>query len=1047
MPKRNDINTILIIGSGPITIGQGCEFDYSGVQACKALTEDGYRVVLVNSNPATIMSDPELAAATYIEPLIPEVISQIVKKEKVEAILSTMGGQTALNLSMGLWESGVLQELGVEIIGAQPEVIRRAEDRENFRKNMEEIGLECPKSCVVRSIQEAKQAAETLGFPVIIRPSFTLGGTGGGIASCYEELINAVEYGLENSPIKQVLLEESVLGWKEYEMEVVRDRHDNCIIVCSIENLDPMGVHTGDSITIAPAMTLTDKEYQFMRDASISVMRKIGVETGGANVQFAIHPENGRMVVIEMNPRVSRSSALASKATGFPIAKVAAKLAVGYTLDEIQNDITKKTCAAFEPSIDYVVTKFPRFDFQKFPGSKQILSTYMQSVGETMSLGRCFAESFQKGINSLEVGLFGFDSPSSSPIDKKQISEKLKTADPWRFLWVGEAFRQGFSVEEIHALCLYDLWFLRQIKNIIDFEENLKVNIESLDFINLSNAKSLGFSDQRIAKLTQTLPQNIMELRHKYGIRPNYRRIDTCAAEFEAETSYLYSTYELNFSNQKKTLTSILDKKVIIIGSGPNRIGQGIEFDYCCVKAAEALRKKGIKTIIINCNPETVSTDYSISDCLYCEPLNEESVLEIIFHELQSGSLLGVITQLGGQTPLKLTKALHDHGIPILGTSTETVDICEDREVFRQFCKKLKIKQPYNITVSNHSELLTILEHINFPVIVRPSYVIGGNLMEVYHNIDEIKNSKTIKKIGQGGPILIEEYLENAIELDVDGVSDGNNVTILAIMEHFEPAGIHSGDSMCSLSPFSLSEKIIEEIREITICLAKELNIKGLFNLQLAVNKKQEILILEANSRASRTIPFVGKSLRLPIIEETINVILGEPLKIKEVKTEKDRFYIKKPIFSFVKIPESQKILGPEMRSTGEIMVSGNSLAEALAKSELADPFKNIPQNGKVYVIGSHKDYKEFDWERAISLGFVVERNILLEEIKDNHSIIVNFNLELNHKNNANLEGLNKKHLICKDMRELDSLTNAIFLRKYQNFNLVSLQQQSRESI
>ena len=1042
MPKRNDINTILIIGSGPITIGQGCEFDYSGVQACKALIEDGYRVVLVNSNPATIMSDPELAAATYIEPLIPEVISRIIKKEKVDAVLSTMGGQTALNLCMDLWNSGILQELGVEIIGAQPEVIRRAEDREMFRKSMEEIGLECPKSFVVKSIQEAKDGAKTLGFPIIIRPSFTLGGSGGGVAFCNEDLVQKVEYGLEKSPIKQVLLEESVLGWKEYEMEVVRDLCDNCIIVCSIENLDPMGVHTGDSITVAPAMTLTDKEYQRMRDASISVIRKIGVETGGANVQFAVHPTSGKMVVIEMNPRVSRSSALASKATGFPIAKVAAKLAIGYTLDEIQNDITKKTCAAFEPSIDYVVTKFPRFDFQKFPNSSQILSTYMQSVGETMSLGRCFAESFQKGINSLEVGLSGLNSPTSSPVDKEYLRNKLKIAGPWRFLWIAEAFRQGFNLEEVHELSLYDLWFLRQIKSIVDFEENLKKGIEFLDFINLSRTKALGFSDQRIAELTHTSAQEIMNLRHKYNIRPYYRRIDTCAAEFETETSYLYSTYELNFSSHIKKPASSADKKVIIIGSGPNRIGQGIEFDYCCVKAAEALRKKGIKTIIINCNPETVSTDYSISDYLYCDPLSEESVLEIVFHEQQSNSLLGVITQLGGQTPLKLTKTLHDHGVPILGTSVETVNMCEDREAFRQFCKRLNIKQPYNITVPNYSELLNVLEEIDFPIIVRPSYVIGGSLMKVFYNKDDLKNSDTIKKIEESGPILIEKFLENAIEVDVDGISDSENIHILAIMEHFEQAGIHSGDSRCTLSPFSLSEEIIERIQAISIQLAKGLCIKGLFNIQLAINTDQEVLVLEVNSRASRTIPFVGKSLGAPIIEEAINVILGEPLTISHLKTKNKKVYIKKPIFSFVKIPESQAILGPEMRSTGEIMVSGDSLAEALAKSELADPFNNIPESGKICIIGNHECYEKIDSEKLTNLGFYVEKYASLRDVKDSCNIMIDFNLNLRNNNN-----LDTKYRVCKNLKDLDYLINVISMRKQQKFSLVSLQQHQRESI
>ncbi|MBY0461707.1 MAG: carbamoyl-phosphate synthase large subunit [Alphaproteobacteria bacterium] len=1044
MPRRSDINTILIIGSGPITIGQGCEFDYSGVQACKALTEDGYRVVLVNSNPATIMSDPELAAATYIEPLIPEVITQILAKEKVDAILPTMGGQTALNLAINLWESGVLQKLGVEIIGAHPDVIQRAENRKIFRQNMEEIGLDCPKSYVIETVKEAREVAENLGFPIIIRPSFTLGGSGGGIAYNHEDLIEKVEYGIANSPIRQVLLEESVLGWKEYEMEVVRDSRDNCIIVCSIENLDPMGIHTGDSITVAPALTLSDKEYQVLRNASIAVMRKIGVETGGANVQFAINPYDGRIVIIEMNPRVSRSSALASKATGFPIAKIAAKLAVGYTLEEISNDITKKTCAAFEPSIDYVVTKFPRFDFQKFLGSKKILSTYMQSVGEIISLGRCFAESFQKGIRSLEIGLSGLNSPLSRSVEKEEIREKLKTSDPWRFLWIGEAFRQGFTVQEVHELCLYDPWFLQQIKTLVDFEGSFHKNVESIDFMSLAKAKALGFSDQRIAELTQALPKDIRDLRHKYGIRPNYRRIDTCAAEFEAETSYLYSTYELSFSHPRSNESfPSPNKKAIIIGSGPNRIGQGIEFDYCCVKAAEALRKKGIETIIINCNPETVSTDYSISDHLYCEPLTEEDVLEIIFHEQTTGSLLGVITQLGGQTPLKLLKSLDDNNITILGTSRETVDACENREIFRSFCERFGIIQPHNMIVSTKLELFEALEKTNFPVIVRPSYVIGGSLMQIFHSLEEVKNSSIENKIEEMGPLLVEAYLESAIEVDVDGISDGKNVTILAVMEHVEPAGIHSGDSTCSLFPFTLSEAVVEKIKEISANLAKELDIKGVFNVQLAVDKHEKIFILEVNPRASRTIPFVGKALGLPIIENAVDIMLGLPLKLKEVKTEKERekSYVKKPIFSFIKIPESQPTLGPEMRSTGETMSIGNSLVEALAKAELSDPFNRIPKDGKIYAIGDDEQYKEHDWQKLEQLGFSLEKISFSKDIKEPCSIIVYLNPSLENEIDSLLNVFAEKPFLCASLEHLDIITNAIFMRKHQTFNLTSLQQ------
>jgi carbamoyl-phosphate synthase large subunit len=972
MPKRTDIKKIMLIGSGPIIIGQACEFDYSGTQACKALREEGYKVVLVNSNPATIMTDPEMADRTYIEPLIPEVLEKIIEIERPDALLPTMGGQTGLNLSMELHKRGVLERFGVELIGAKPEAIKKAEDRELFKKTMASIGLDVPKSAAVTSLQEGLEAIEWIGFPVILRPAFTLGGTGGGVAYNREEYRELLERGLKLSPVHQVLVEESVLGWKEYELEVVRDCKDNVIIICSIENFDPMGVHTGDSITVAPAQTLTDREYQRMRDAAIKVIRAIGVDTGGSNIQFAINPQDGRMVVIEMNPRVSRSSALASKATGFPIAKVAAKLAVGYTLDELKNDITKTTPASFEPTIDYVVTKIPRFTFEKFPEADPTLTTQMKSVGEVMAIGRTFKESLQKALRSLEIGLSGFEPVET---DIEGIISKLRTPNAERLLYIAEAIRRDFSIEKIHDLTKIDPWFLAQIKEIIDLEKEIKtklvakvtVGIEDL----IQKAKEYGFSDRQIAFLTGKKESEIRELRKRLNIIPSYKLVDTCAAEFEAYTPYLYSTYERPFfkitekgitavggvSNSKGIAESEFPpsdrKKVIILGSGPNRIGQGIEFDYCCVHAVLSLKELGYETIMVNCNPETVSTDYDTSDRLYFEPLTIEDVLNIVEREKPEG----VIVQFGGQTPLKLAVPLEAHGVKILGTPPSEIDRAEDRKKFKELLEKLDLKQPLSGTALSVEEALAVASSIGYPVLVRPSYVLGGRAMEIVYSSESLVNymEKAVKASPEH-PVLIDKYLEDAIEVDVDALSDGVTQIIGGVMEHIEEAGIHSGDSACSLPPYSLKKELIEEIKRQTRLLAKELNVIGLINIQFAV-KGSEIYVLEVNPRASRTVPFVSKATGLPLAKIAAKLMVGKTLK--ELGITKDpeirHVAVKEAVFPFDRFPGVDTILGPEMKSTGEVMGIDMSFGLAYWKAEAASN-NRIPVNGKIFFSVKDKD-------------------------------------------------------------------------------------------
>ncbi|MCX7793884.1 MAG: carbamoyl-phosphate synthase large subunit [Thermodesulfovibrionales bacterium] len=958
MPKRTDIKKIMIIGSGPIIIGQACEFDYSGTQACKALREEGYKVILVNSNPATIMTDPEMADRTYIEPLIPEVVEKIIEIERPDALLPTMGGQTGLNLSMALWKKGILDKYGVELIGAKPDAIKKAEDRELFKKVMTSIGLEVPRSAAVTDLNQGLEVIEWIGFPVILRPAFTLGGTGGGIAYNKEEYKELLERALKLSPVHQVLVEESVLGWKEFELEVVRDRADNVIIVCSIENFDPMGVHTGDSITVAPAQTLTDREYQRMRDAAIKVIRAIGVDTGGSNIQFAVNPENGRMVVIEMNPRVSRSSALASKATGFPIAKIAAKLAVGYTLDELKNDITKTTPASFEPTIDYVVTKIPRFTFEKFPEADPTLTTQMKSVGEVMAIGRTFKESLQKALRSLETGLSGLDPVNG--VTEEQIISKLRTPNADRLLYIGEAFRKGFSIERINELTKIDLWFLDQIREIVEFENKIKNS--NLDDEILLRAKEYGFSDRQIAALTGRKEIEIREMRRKKHLKPSYKLVDTCAAEFEAYTPYLYSTYERPFFRiTEKGIISIREsefepsqrKKVIILGSGPNRIGQGIEFDYCCVHAVFALKELGYETIMVNCNPETVSTDYDTADRLYFEPLTIEDVLNIIDREKP----VGVIVQFGGQTPLKLAVPLQREGVRILGTSPESIDRAEDRKKFKELLEKLSLKQPLSGTAMSVDEALSIASQIGYPVLVRPSYVLGGRAMEiVYDSATLIEYMQRAVKASPEHPVLIDKYLEDAIEVDVDALCDGIDIVIGGVMEHIEEAGIHSGDSACSLPPYSLSPSIIEEIKRQTRLLAEELNVIGLINIQFAV-KGNDVYVLEVNPRASRTVPFVSKATGIPLAKIAAKLMVGKRLKELGITKDPDINYVavKEAVFPFDKFPGVDTILGPEMKSTGEVMGIDTHFGLAYWKAEAASN-NRIPLNGKIFFSVKDKD-------------------------------------------------------------------------------------------
>ncbi|CAH1904724.1 carbamoyl phosphate synthetase subunit beta [Candidatus Nitrotoga sp. HW29] len=945
MPKRTDINSILIIGAGPIIIGQACEFDYSGVQACKALREEGYRVILVNSNPATIMTDPNMADATYIEPITWRIVEKIIAKERPDAILPTMGGQTALNCALDLAKHGVLEKYDVEMIGASREAIDMAEDREKFKQAMTRIGLASARSAIAHSMEEALQVQQVMGFPTVIRPSFTMGGSGGGIAYNREEFVEICERGLEASPTKELLIEESLLGWKEFEMEVVRDRADNCIIICSIENLDPMGVHTGDSITVAPAQTLTDKEYQIMRNASIAVLREIGVDTGGSNVQFAINPENGHMVVIEMNPRVSRSSALASKATGFPIAKVAAKLAVGYTLDELKNEITSgATPASFEPTIDYVVTKIPRFAFEKFTQANDRLTTQMKSVGEVMAIGRTFQESFQKALRGLEVGVDGLDGKTN---DHELIAAELGAPGPDRIWYVGDAFRIGMTLEEVFSLSKIDPWFLVQIEDLIKREIALVGRtLDSMGRGELRGLKRKGFSDERLARLLGNDAAAVRTYRHALGIRPVFKRVDTCAAEFSTNTAYMYSTYEEECEAQPTSR-----KKIMVLGGGPNRIGQGIEFDYCCVHAALALREDGYETIMVNCNPETVSTDYDTSDRLYFEPLTLEDVLEIVAVEKP----VGVIVQFGGQTPLKLTRGLEKNGVPIIGTTPDMIDCAEDRARFRVMLQQLDLKQPPNRTVSTPEQAVSAAQEIGYPLVMRPSNVLGGRAMEIVHSQPDLERymreaveSATI--FPERMPILLDRFLNDAIEVDVDAVSDGIEVLVGGIMEHIEEAGVHSGDSACSLPPFSLSIKLQDELRRQTKAMARALNVVGLMNVQYAI-QGESVFVLEVNPRASRTVPFVSKATGIPLAKVAARCMVGKTLAQQGVTKEVIPSYysVKEAVFPFIKFPGVDIILGPEMKSTGEVMGVGDTFAEAFVKSQLAAGVK-LPSTGKVFI-------------------------------------------------------------------------------------------------
>ena len=941
MPRRNDIKSILIIGAGPIVIGQACEFDYSGVQACKALREEGYRVILVNSNPATIMTDPEMADATYIEPIIWSMVAKIIAAERPDALLPTMGGQTALNCALDLAKNGVLDKYGVELIGASREAIDKAEDREKFKQAMTRIGLSSARSAIAHSLEEALQVQAMVGYPAIIRPSFTLGGTGGGIAYNRQEFLDICERGLEASPTRELLIEESVIGWKEFEMEVIRDRKDNCIIVCAIENFDPMGVHTGDSITVAPAQTLTDKEYQLLRNASIAVLREIGVETGGSNVQFAINPTDGRMLVIEMNPRVSRSSALASKATGFPIAKIAAKLAVGYTLDELRNDITGGAMpASFEPAIDYVVTKIPRFAFEKFSQANDRLTTQMKSVGEAMAIGRTFQESLQKALRSLEIGADGLDEKTG---DIETIAAELGDPGPERIWYVADAFRCGMPFDEISEHTHIDPWFLAQIEDLVKQESALSgKDLGTLGRAELFQLKRNGFSDQRLAKLLGTTQSAVRSRRHHLELRPVYKRVDTCAAEFATQTAYMYSTYEQECEARPSDR-----KKIMVLGGGPNRIGQGIEFDYCCVHAAMALREDGFETIMVNCNPETVSTDYDTSDRLYFEPLTLEDVLEIVFIEKP----FGVIVQYGGQTPLKLARDLEANGVPIIGTSPDMIDCAEDRERFQKLLPQLGLKQPPNRTARNHEASIAAAREIGYPLVVRPSYVLGGRAMEIIHEQAQLERyMHEAVKVSHDSPVLLDRFVNDAVEVDVDAVCDGETVLIGGIMEHIEQAGVHSGDSACSLPPFSLSQSLQDELRRQTAAMARALKVIGLMNVQFAI-QGEAVFVLEVNPRASRTVPFVSKATGLPLAKISARCMAGVSLARQNVVGEVVPSYysVKEAVFPFIKFPGVDPILGPEMKSTGEVMGVGQTFAEAFVKSQLAAGVK-LPRTGNVFI-------------------------------------------------------------------------------------------------
>jgi carbamoyl-phosphate synthase large subunit len=1006
MPKRTDISSILIIGAGPIIIGQACEFDYSGTQACKALREEGYRIILVNSNPATIMTDPDMADATYVEPITPEIVAKIIEKERPDAVLPTMGGQTALNVALALFNDGTLAKYGVEMIGADAEAIDKAEDRIKFRDAMTKIGLESARSGIAHSMDEALAVLERTGLPSIIRPSFTMGGTGGGIAYNRDEFMAIVAGGLDASPTTEVLIEESLLGWKEFEMEVVRDRADNAIIICSIENIDPMGVHTGDSITVAPALTLTDKEYQIMRNASIACLREIGVETGGSNVQFAVNPKDGRLIVIEMNPRVSRSSALASKATGFPIAKVAAKLAVGYTLDEITNDITGATPASFEPTIDYVVTKIPRFAFEKFKGAEPLLSTAMKSVGEVMAIGRNIHESLQKALRGLETGLSGFNYIDAlKGASKDELSAELSRATPDRLLVAAQALREGMSVAEIHAIAKFDPWFLERLEEIIAEENAIKTNGLPNGPEALRRLKAMGFSDKRLAFLAveslnmrpgmetavrhgsgiamqaaramagAVTEDEVRALRHKLGVRPVFKRIDTCAAEFEAKTPYMYSTYEAPSFGTPECESQPTDReKIVILGGGPNRIGQGIEFDYCCVHACFALADAGYETIMVNCNPETVSTDYDTSDRLYFEPLTAEDVLEILHVEQKNGTLKGVIVQFGGQTPLNLAKALEAAGIPILGTSPDAIDLAEDRERFAALINKLKLKQPENGIARSREEAIAVADKIGYPVLMRPSYVLGGRAMEIVDTQSQLENYiQTAVIVSGDSPVLIDSYLRDAIEVDVDALCDGDDVVVAGILQHIEEAGVHSGDSACTIPPYSLPADIIAEIRRQTELLARNLHVLGLMNIQFAV-KDGEVYLIEVNPRASRTVPFVAKAIGAPIAKIAARVMAGEKLKdLPPINLDIDYIAVKEAVFPFDRFPGVDPVLSPEMKSTGEVMGIDRDFATAFAKSQIGARMPP-PMSGKLFVSVKDSDKPVIvpAVKQAIECGFSV---------------------------------------------------------------------------
>ena len=955
MPKRTDIKSILIVGAGPIVIGQACEFDYSGVQACKALKQEGYRVILVNSNPATIMTDPDMADSIYIEPSIWQTIAEIIEKERPDALLPTMGGQTALNCALDLDREGVLDKFSVAMIGANTATIDMAEDRELFRKAMDEIGLQSANSVLAHSLEEAIQQQPRLGFPTIIRPSFTLGGSGGGIAYNLEEFRAIVEHGLDLSPTSEILLEESLLGWKEFEMEVVRDQNDNCIIICSIENFDPMGVHTGDSITVAPAQTLTDKEYQIMRNASIEVLRKIGVDTGGSNVQFAVNPEDGRLVIIEMNPRVSRSSALASKATGFPIAKVAAKLAVGYTLDELQNEITGgATPASFEPSIDYVVTKIPRFTFEKFPQAKAKLSTQMKSVGEVMAIGRTFQESFQKALRGLEIGVDGLDPMYAEYDDEHRVllESELQEPGPHRVWFIGDALRNDYSIDELYALSAIDPWFLAQLKQLIDIEVKLSAQqLDNFDQASMRDVKRRGFSDRRLAKLLQCGEEDVRNARYSLNAHPIYKRVDTCAAEFATSTAYMYSSYDEECEAQPTK-----NKKIIVLGGGPNRIGQGIEFDYCCVHAAFALHEDGYETIMVNCNPETVSTDYDTSDRLYFEPLTLEDVLEIVRVEQPHG----VIVQFGGQTPLKLARDLEAAGVPIIGTSPDSIDLAEDRERFLQLVKQLDLLQPPNATATSTEQAIAAAEEIGYPVVVRPSYVLGGRAMEIVYNQSDLKRyMREAVKASNDAPVLIDHFLADAVEVDLDAICDGKDVLIGGIMQHIEQAGIHSGDSACSLPPYNLSDAVQEEMRAQARKLALALNVIGLMNIQFAI-KGEKVYLIEVNPRASRTVPFVSKAIGVPLAKIAARCMVGSSLKEQKALAERipEYYSVKEAVFPFIKFSGVDPILGPEMKSTGEVMGVGKTFGEAFGKSQFAAGIL-LPEAGSVLLSVRNEDKQQ----------------------------------------------------------------------------------------